>query len=79
LSLQSDAFLIPGLLASVHFQEDIEIRGTISPRLAQNLNEYQYLLNFRMPKDVSPVSIKYNYLKPLQAKPTAIGYVLLHC
>jgi hypothetical protein len=73
LSLQSDAFLIPGLLAGMYFHEDIEVCGTVSPRLAYHLNEYQYLLHFRMPKAVSPVDIKYDQLKPLQANPRAIG------
>src|SRR5512133_1750262 len=40
LSLQSDAFLIPGLLAGMHFQEDIVVRGAVSPRLAYHLDEY---------------------------------------
>ena len=73
LSTQSDAFLIPGLLAGMYFQEDIEIRGTVSPRLAYNLNEYQYLLNFRMPKAVTPVEIKYDQLTPLLANTEAVG------
>src|SRR5512133_1660 len=73
LSLQSDAFLIPGLLAGMHFQEDIEVRGPVSPRLAYYLAEYQHLLNFRMPKALTPVDIKYSQLKPLQGKPVAVG------
>jgi hypothetical protein len=73
LSLQSDAFLIPGLLAGMHFQEDIEVRGTISPKLAYHLDEYQSLLHFRLLKAISPVKIKYHQLKPLQVKPKAIG------
>ena len=73
ISLQSDPFLIPGLLAGMHFQEDIEVRGTVSPRLAYHLSEYQYLLHLRMPNAVTPVDIKYAHLKPLQAKPTAVG------
>ena len=73
LSSQSDAFLIPGLLAGMHFQEDIEVRGTVSPRLAYHLAEYMYLLNFRMPKFLTPVDIRYSQLKPLQAKPAAVG------
>ncbi len=73
LSLQSDPFLIPGLLGGMHFLEDIEIRGKVSPRLAYNLNEYQYLLNFRMPKSVSPVGIKYDQLKPLQGDQEGVG------
>ena len=73
ISLQSDPFLIPGLLAGMHFQEDIEVRGTVSPRLAYHLSEFQHLLHFRMPNAVTPVDIKYAHLKPLQAKPTAVG------
>jgi hypothetical protein len=70
---RSDAFLIPGLLAGMHFQEDIEVRGTVSPKLAYNLEEYQNLLHFRMPIDVSPVEIRYDHLKALAAKPEAVG------
>lgn len=73
LSPQSDAFLIPGLLAGMHYQEDIEVRGTVSPRLAYNLAEYQHLLHFRMPRALTPVEIKYSHLKPLIARPDAVG------
>jgi hypothetical protein len=73
LSLQSDSFLIPGLLAGMYFKEDIEVRGTVSPKLAYNLEEYQSLLHFRMPKAVSVVGIKYDHLKALTAKPEAVG------
>lgn len=73
LSLQSDAFLIPGILAGMHFQEAIEVRGVVSPRLAYHMDEYQYLLNFRMPEAVTQVEIKYDQLKPMAVKPTGIG------
>jgi hypothetical protein len=73
LSMQSDAFLIPGLIGGMHFKEDIEVRGSVSPKLAYNLDEYQYLLNFRMAKDVTPVEIKYTHLKALQASPSGVG------
>ena len=73
LSLQSDAFLIPGLLAGMFFEEDIEVRGPVSPRLAYNLKEYQHLLHFRFPKVVSPVNIKYALLKSLPDKPGGVG------
>ena len=58
VSVQSDAFLVPGLLAGMHFGENIEVRGAVSPRIAFHLDEYQFLLNFRMPKYVSPVEVK---------------------
>ena len=73
LSLHSDAFLVPGLLAGMHFQEAIQVRGAISPRLAYHLDEYQSLLHFRMPKAVTPVDIKYDQLRTLQGNPTGIG------
>lgn len=73
LSMHSDAFLIPGLLAGMYFKEDIEVRGTISPRLAYHLEEYQKLLFYRNSKVVTPVQIKYAQLKPLQAKPRGVG------
>lgn len=73
LSLQSDAFLIPGLLAGMYFKEEIEVRGTVSPKLAYHLDEYQNLLHFLLPKDVTPVAINYAQLKPLQAKPESVG------
>jgi hypothetical protein len=73
LSLQSDAFLIPGLLAGMHFQEDIEVRGMVSPKLAYQIDEYQFLLNFRMPKAVTSVNIKYDQIKALHAKPSGVG------
>jgi hypothetical protein len=73
LSLQSDAFLIPGLLAGMHFGEDIEVRGVVSPKLAYHLDEYQYILHFRMPENVQQVEINYNHLEPLCEKPERIG------
>jgi hypothetical protein len=73
LTLQSDAFLIPGLVAGMHFKEDIEVRGTVSPKLAYNLEEYQNLLHFRFPKSISPVEIRYDHLRALAKKPEAVG------
>jgi hypothetical protein len=72
-SFQSDAFLVPGLLAGMYFKEDIKVRGTVSPKLAYHLDEYQQLLHFILPEDVTPVEIKYDQLKPLQAKPSGVG------
>jgi len=69
----SDAFLVPGLVAGMHFGEDIQVRGTVSPRLAYHLDEIQFLLNFWMPNEVRPVSIHYELLKPAQVQPQAVG------
>jgi hypothetical protein len=73
LSLQSDAFLIPCILAGMFFKEDIEVRGSVSPRLAYHLEEYQQLLHFRSPEVVTPINIKYSQLKPLLTNPIAVG------
>jgi hypothetical protein len=73
LTLQSDAFLVPGLLAGMFFGEDIEVRGVVSPRLAYNIEEYKFLVHFNNPDDMKPVGIKYNQLKPLNAEPKAVG------
>lgn len=73
LSIQSDAFLVPGLLAGMHFGEDIEVRGVVSPKLAYHLDEYQYILKFRMPEYVQLVEIKYNQLEPFNFKPEGVG------
>lgn len=73
LHTQSDAFLVAGLLAGMYFGEDIQVRGKISPRLAYHLDEYQYLIHFRMPKDVKRISIRYEQLTPLDACPTKVG------
>jgi hypothetical protein len=73
LTLQSDAFLIPGLLAGMQVKESIAVRGPVSPRLAYDLEEYQYVLNLRMPEYIQPVEIKYNELKPLAVLPKGVG------
>ncbi|MCP4140512.1 MAG: hypothetical protein GY755_09515 [Chloroflexi bacterium] len=70
---QSDAFLLSGLLAAMHFREDIQVRGTISPYLAYHLHEYQFLLNFRLPEILQPVSIQYEHLAPIEENPMGVG------
>lgn len=73
LSLQSDAFLVPGLLAGMYFREHVEVRGIVSPKLAYNLEEYQYVLNFRMPDAVRPVKITYDRLEASPQKSQGVG------
>jgi hypothetical protein len=57
----------------MYFGEDIEVRGTVSPKLAYNLNEYQHVLHFRFPKAIKPVDIKYTQLKAQPTKPKGVG------
>lgn len=73
LSQQSDAFLIPCILAGMYFKEDIEVRGSVSPRLAYHLEEYQQLLHFRSPEVISPVKIIYSQIKPLETTNSGVG------
>jgi len=75
IGLNSDAFLVPGLLAAMHLGEDLQVRGLVSPRLAYNLYEYQYVMNFWMPKDVRPVGIQYEQLAPEKSTPQAVVLV----
>ena len=73
LDTQSDAVLVGSLLAGMYYSEDIQVRGTVSPRLAYHLDEYQFILNLRMPKVMHRVSIHYEHLKPLAAHPVGVG------
>ncbi|MBI9043695.1 MAG: hypothetical protein JEZ06_04370 [Anaerolineaceae bacterium] len=73
LSTNSNAFLVAGLLAGMYFGEDIEVRGTTSPRLAYHLEEYQHILNFRMPNEVKPVKIHFENLSQNTTKPSSVG------
>jgi hypothetical protein len=73
LTTRSDAFLVPGLLAGMYFGEDIEVRGVVSPKLAYQLEEYQYLLNFRFPKYQHPIQINYDRLRALDILPRGVG------
>jgi hypothetical protein len=73
LTRHSDAFLIPGLLGGMYFGEDIEVRGSVSPRLAYQLDEYQFILRFRFPDLLQQVDIKYDRLAHLNAEPKGVG------
>jgi hypothetical protein len=43
LTPRSEAFLLPLLVPAMYYQEEIEVRGSISPRLAVNLREFVYI------------------------------------
>jgi hypothetical protein len=73
LKIQSDAFLVASLLTGMYFEEDIQVRGTVSPRLAYHLEEYQFILNLRTPDVVRPVSIRYEHLSPVGGNPAGVG------
>ncbi|MFC1878657.1 hypothetical protein ACFLZW_01965 [Chloroflexota bacterium] len=73
LSQQIDAFLLPALQAAMHFGEDLQVRGAVSPQLAYNLEEYQFVQSFHFPKELRQVSVVYERLEPLKADPKAVG------
>jgi hypothetical protein len=70
---QNDTFLVSGLLAGMYFGENIEVKGVVSPRLAYQLEEYQFLLSFRFPEFLHQIEIKYNQLDPLDISPKGVG------
>ena len=51
LSIRGDSFLVSILPIAMHLGENIEVRGAVSPKLAYHLKEYQFLLNFFMPRE----------------------------
>ncbi|MFC1878656.1 hypothetical protein ACFLZW_01960 [Chloroflexota bacterium] len=72
-SLQSDAFLVAALLGAMFYGEDIQVRGPVSPRLAYHLEEYQFVLNMRMPDELQKVSIHYDRIETQTNRPKAVG------
>lgn len=73
LATGSDAFLIPGLLAGMHFGEDIHVLGRVSPRLVYNIDEAQVLLSLRFPRYLQRVKISFNRVDPLKKQLCRIG------
>ena len=59
-SLQSDPFLILGVLWAIYHHEDIQVLGQVSPRLAYLIEEYQHQLATRHPDVLRPVKITIN-------------------
>ena len=73
ISTQSDAFLAPALIAAMHYREDIHVRGTVSPRLAYALDEYQFLLELRLSEYLRRVKIHYTKRIASDANPKGIA------
>jgi hypothetical protein len=59
---RQDGFLASLILLAMHFGEDIEVRGEISPRLAYGLGEYQNAFNSWFPKRFTPINVKIDKL-----------------
>ena len=62
---QSDGFLASLLLLGMYFGEDIDIKGSVSPRLAYGVQEYQAVFNQWFPKKLCRVAINYQNLQAL--------------
>ena len=62
LTDRSDAFLPALLLLAMSLNEQVEVRGQVSPKLAYGLQEYQRIFNFWNPGKFSPVDIHYDQL-----------------
>ena len=73
LSIRGDSFLVSILPIAMHLGENIEVRGAVSPKLAYHLKEYQFLLNFFMPREVQPIKIQYRQLSALDKKPSGVS------
>jgi len=58
---------------SCEFNENLAIKGTVSPMLAYHLDEFQHLLRFRDPKSLHRVDIKYDQIKPMEKIPEGVG------
>jgi len=72
LTGRSDSFALSLLLFSMLFKEDLEVRGTMSARLAYGLQEYQNVYNAWFPKRFSKIQVKYEHLQTTPSRPTAI-------
>ena len=55
----SDAFLLPALLAAMTMGENLHVQGNISSRLVYNLAEYQHLLCLRLGEPLRKVRITF--------------------
>jgi len=71
---RSDGFLASLILMAMHFGEDLEVRGVISPRLAHNLDTFQNRYHEMLPGLFQQVDVRYDQLQPL-ASETVLGGV----
>ena len=63
ISLRADAFVPTALLVAMYAGEDLQVRGTISPKLAYNLLEYREIFHSWYPKLFQRVDIRYEHLE----------------
>lgn len=65
ISGHSDGFLSSMLLIAMHLGEDLEVRGTVSPRLAHNLERIQEAYCQMHPTLLKRVEVHYQQLEAL--------------
>jgi hypothetical protein len=70
---RSDGFLSTLLLIAMYLGEDIEVRGTVSPQLALNMQELVPIYAVWQPRVLTAVSIQYDRLKALSPGEVAGG------
>ena len=70
LSSQADGFAATALLVSMLAGENLEVRGSISPRMAYNLLEYRNIFSIWLPKIYQFVEIKFQKLEPQASRET---------
>lgn len=70
---QLDPFLVYSLLAGMFFQEDIQVKGPISPQLAYNLVEYCHLLHSRLASQLHLIEINYDDISRSKMSPSYVG------
>lgn len=61
----SDSFAASLLLISMYLEEEMEIRGKISPHLAYGLMEYRYVFNLWFPSHFHQIKLKFGELEAL--------------
>lgn len=73
---RADGFVAALLLVAMRYGEDIQVRGTVSPRLLRGLYEYQRIFHAWFPERYSMVTITYDNLQPPEpgARGTACAF-----
>ncbi|MCJ7626150.1 MAG: hypothetical protein MUO76_21875 [Anaerolineaceae bacterium] len=66
LEKRCDVFAAGLVLVAMHLGEDMELRGSISPKLLYGLQEYQRIFHRWLPRELYLIDIQYNELVPFE-------------
>jgi hypothetical protein len=69
----TDGFLAGLILLSMSLQEDIQVRGNVSPRLAYGVEQFQWVFNTWLPDTFHRVNVSYQHLEPQAINLTGSG------